>query len=94
MADTACYYTGRAGEGELEEDHRGQDAPFIKDALKRRPGGAKRLSGPARRLIEYGCDKGSRGPRASGKRIRMYAGPVSWVSNSITANIGCERADL
>jgi len=28
----------------------------------------------ARRLIEYGCDnRGSRGPRASGNRIRMYA---------------------
>jgi hypothetical protein len=32
-----------------------------------------------KRLIE--CDnRGSRG-RANGNRIRMYAGPVSWVSN-------------
>ena len=31
----------------------------------------------------YGCDnRGSRGPRASVNRICMYAGPVSWVSNS------------
>jgi hypothetical protein len=51
-----------------------------------------RVSGPARRLIEYGCDnRGSRGPRASVNRIRMYAGPVSWVS---ILNIGCESRGL
>ena len=46
-------------------------------ALKgdRRPGVRAGLSFKrARRLIEYGCDnRGSRGPRASGNRIRMYA---------------------
>jgi len=30
----------------------------------------------------------SMGPRASGNRIRMYAGPVSWVSNY--DHCGCE----
>jgi len=55
---------------------------LIKDALKA-TGRGSAFSGPARRLIEYGCDnRGSRGPRASVNRIRMYAGPVSWVSNS------------
>ena len=39
MADTACYVLIHslllhAGEGDPEEDHRDQDAPFIKDALK------------------------------------------------------------
>ena len=30
--------------------------------------------------------RGSRGPRASGNRIRMYAGPVTWA----LITIGCE----
>jgi len=30
--------------------------------------------------------RGSRGPRASGNRIRMYAGPVTWA----IITIGCE----
>ena len=42
------------------------------------PGGAKPISGPARRLIEYmAVVRGLRGPRASGICITMYAGPVS-----------------
>ena len=44
----------------------------------------ERDSGPARRLIEYGCDKReSRGPRASGSHIRMYryTGLVTCFSN-------------
>jgi hypothetical protein len=59
---------------------------LIKDALKATGRGYKAVRGPARRLIEYGCDnRGSRGPRASVHRIRMYAG-----LGCRLINIGCE----
>ena len=37
--------------------------------------------GPCRAAVVCSLGVGPRGPRASGHRIRMYAGPVSWVSN-------------
>ena len=40
-------------------------------------------------LIENGCKRGSRGPRASADGIRMYTGPVSWVSKSNQCCEGC-----
>ena len=58
------------------------------------PGGAKPISGPARRLIEYmAVVRGLRGPRASGICITMYAGPVSELGVEIyyigNKTIGC-----
>jgi len=62
---------------------------LIKDALKATGRALSVRPGPAearRRIESIKGVQGNRGPRASGNRIRIYAGPVSWVSNCVVCS--------
>lgn len=73
--------------------HPGRRPPFSTHTTKVGQGTGGRLrrrsSHQDSALIENGCDRGSRGPRASADGIRMYTGPVSWVSKSNQCCEGC-----
>ena len=94
MFTTPVSYLGPVRSGPAKHDLLGAGKIIaIHDSVPRANGGAsyngsglksphsRSSPGPCRAAVVCSLGVGPRGPRASGHRIHMYAGPVSWVSN-------------